>query len=867
MILRRIRLKNVRSYETADLTLSQGITALWGDIGSGKSSLLFAVEAALFGFADVDWGHLLRQGESTARVEVEFEDDGASLVVQREFVRARSGEKESAPTQRCTLVRDGSQTTYGVTEMKGRVTELLGFPESPNPRRSSEVWRWAIYVRQESMREILSEEGDRKEIIRKAHGLEEYRVARENVPVVQSELRRRAEEHRRLAERLSTESSGLEEDLAKVQELGARVPQVEARIAQLAAEIQEASAQLLRGQSVQAEARLAGQKRESLKEHHSSLTSAVQDGERRSGDLTKEISSREAECLRIDTELSKVPPSPGNRPELEALLKKHRGEVSSLEVQRTNLLNQRVRWEETTRSLTELRGRKEGRIRESEQLESEVRSLELRWKEPPALPSGSADRTTIETRRTLAQKEIHQLATQKGGAEHREADLRLLLESGKCPRCGQHVDVDSFTSHLDDATHERERIEAEIRSLEIQRSEAESALDLLGKYEIARTEWEHGRERVQERTARLSALRSEVQGMEDREASLRTTLVELEAEMGKLAPLETSLSDARAQETRTAQSLEELRTIEERRGRLEGLRAVAGERAQQSRERLDVLSTELRTRKEEAAHLLSEIATLDEQIVRLEKETLGFHGVAERVEGLRASHLQSALEKKELEKELDMRSRERERKEDARRSMAQETEASLRQLAQVEWLKSFARACEEIERARFDRIRSEFLAAFSHGFSILVDDDTMTATVDADFRPLVTVNGHSLPAASLSGGERTALALAYRLALRESVLSAQHIRLDTLVLDEPTDGFSAEQVAKLAELLRDLKTRQVILVSHERNLAGVAHQTVHVVKRDGQSTIEAPATPSPDLRAPETAPVSKVPDMVQTQLK
>jgi exonuclease SbcC len=64
------------------------------------------------------------------------------------------------------------------------------------------------------------------------------------------------------------------------------------------------------------------------------------------------------------------------------------------------------------------------------------------------------------------------------------------------------------------------------------------------------------------------------------------------------------------------------------------------------------------------------------------------------------------------------------------------------------------------------------------------------------------------------------------------------LHLDTILLDEPTDGFSPEQVLRMGELLEELALPQVILVSHESQLAAVADRVVRVRKVDGKSTLE-----------------------------
>jgi len=91
----------------------------------------------------------------------------------------------------------------------------------------------------------------------------------------------------------------------------------------------------------------------------------------------------------------------------------------------------------------------------------------------------------------------------------------------------------------------------------------------------------------------------------------------------------------------------------------------------------------------------------------------------------------------------------------------------------------------------------------------------------------------------LSGGERTALALAYRLALNQiinSMLSKISTK-DLLILDEPTDGFSSEQLDRMRQVLEELKIKQLILVSHEQKMEEFVETVLKFVKQGHISRI------------------------------
>jgi DNA repair protein SbcC/Rad50 len=155
-----------------------------------------------------------------------------------------------------------------------------------------------------------------------------------------------------------------------------------------------------------------------------------------------------------------------------------------------------------------------------------------------------------------------------------------------------------------------------------------------------------------------------------------------------------------------------------------------------------------------------------------------------------------------------------------------------------------------MEQKLLAHAQATFEREFARYFASLVDDPALVARTDVAFTPAVTIEGEWTPAEALSGGERTSLALAFRLALARVVRSMGNLRLDTMLLDEPTDGFSPEQVVRMGELLEELALPQVIIVSHEGQLAAVADRVVRVRKQDGRSVLSGPAISAPEEERP-----------------
>jgi len=135
-------------------------------------------------------------------------------------------------------------------------------------------------------------------------------------------------------------------------------------------------------------------------------------------------------------------------------------------------------------------------------------------------------------------------------------------------------------------------------------------------------------------------------------------------------------------------------------------------------------------------------------------------------------------------------------------------------------------------------INAQLNRRFQQYFGSLMEGAPIDVEIDAEFTPLVQQGKNSLPVGALSGGERTSIALAYRLALNILVSRAAGMETpDLLILDEPTDGFSKEQLARVGELLRSLDCQQVVLVSHERELESCADHVFEVVKEGTVSRV------------------------------
>ena len=137
------------------------------------------------------------------------------------------------------------------------------------------------------------------------------------------------------------------------------------------------------------------------------------------------------------------------------------------------------------------------------------------------------------------------------------------------------------------------------------------------------------------------------------------------------------------------------------------------------------------------------------------------------------------------------------------------------------------------------KVHADFNAAFRKWFEILMDSDVIDVMIDASFSPSIQQNGYETSYEHLSGGEKTACALAYRLALNHVIneLMSTIKTRDLVILDEPTDGFSDDQLGRLRIVLEEMNARQIIIVSHESRVETFVQHILKVEKKDHISQV------------------------------
>ncbi|HIG94485.1 MAG: SMC protein [archaeon GW2011_AR13] len=185
MQLKKIKLKNIRSYQEEEIEFVKGSTLLSGDIGSGKTTILLAIEFALFGLQPGQKGtSLLRNGEEDGEVKIEFEVDNKEIIIERKLKKGKTITQDYS-----AITIDGKKDEISVTELKNTVLELLNYPKEFSKKQNI-LYKFTVYTPQEEMKQIILQDSEtRINTLRHVFGIDKYKQILENTSIIMTNIR------------------------------------------------------------------------------------------------------------------------------------------------------------------------------------------------------------------------------------------------------------------------------------------------------------------------------------------------------------------------------------------------------------------------------------------------------------------------------------------------------------------------------------------------------------------------------------------------------------------------------------------------------------------------------------------------------
>jgi exonuclease SbcC len=169
-----VQLENIRSHVKSTVPFTRGFNCLVGGLGCGKSSVLYAVDFALFGESiGRSFEYLLREGADSGRVTVQFMQNGSTYKLTRGL--KRKGKSISQNFEELKLYEDetlvASMKTDAIAEQFKAITGL-----------DKDLYREIVWFRQEHLKELLdAQPRDRQRRLDELFGLSDYETAWSNI--------------------------------------------------------------------------------------------------------------------------------------------------------------------------------------------------------------------------------------------------------------------------------------------------------------------------------------------------------------------------------------------------------------------------------------------------------------------------------------------------------------------------------------------------------------------------------------------------------------------------------------------------------------------------------------------------------------
>jgi len=175
-----IELENVRSHVKSKIQFQRGFNCLVGGVGCGKSSVLYAIDFALFGDPlGRSYEYVLREGADAGKVTLQFTHSGKNYTLTRGL--RKRGKGIGQDLEQLKLYENDKLIAQvksdAVTEQLKAITGL-----------DKELFREIVWVRQEQLKELLNmTPRERQKRLDELFGLSDYELAWANLQGVQKE--------------------------------------------------------------------------------------------------------------------------------------------------------------------------------------------------------------------------------------------------------------------------------------------------------------------------------------------------------------------------------------------------------------------------------------------------------------------------------------------------------------------------------------------------------------------------------------------------------------------------------------------------------------------------------------------------------
>ncbi len=865
MHISRIELENIKSHAAATFEFSRGTTAITGENGAGKTTIIEAVAWALFDLLEYKKEDFIKRGEKKGVVRVTFE----SGLDEREYIVYR----DTGAGYHVTDPRLSTRIADKKEEVFRFLWQHLGLEPGTDLKS---LFRQAIGVPQGTFSAIFLEGAtERKVAFDRLLKVEEYRQAaeklretgrfldnsiteiREKIARAEGELSRSESvnaEHKTISEEASAitvESEALTSELAVKQSRVKELDDLERRVSGLKTTLERSRADKERAELVfkQAEQALsraaeAAGKIESVRAGHESHVATL--GRLKELEREREMRDRHRKEL-VKTEAAIV--------NVKAEQKRFTDDLARIQTSRQEIESLRPKVDEQIaieKEITELRDLVTNAKNVDERIESIDRELDRmreRYRENQQKMRDAEEKTalatslvTLETKDTGLVAEIAGL----GASLDRDQKFQSEIKGGFCPvlsqRCLNLKEGETLENFLSSRFAE---MTARIASLESERSTVAADLVLAreGHQQLAALETYRQREiELKGEGAELSAKKISLEARRG-PGETQQRIADLTAQLKSLADPAARIRVMEREISREPDIREGLGDVESNLERLESERKLLVEQLDEFRE-LDEQWTHLTSERDatiEAHHLFltneSEATAYEKRREELESASAGLAAMTAAADSAHqdfaAAGIDYDAELHNLERTALLNAERRAAEIKATLDAARRREAQLAtEIARfAELRKLLADEFQEKERLETVAETTAFIrdtlkeaaprVARNYVYHVSLEANLMYREITGnaertlkwgeDYAIMLEEEGYERPFQSLSGGEQMAAALSVRLALLKQLTD---IRI--AFFDEPTTNMDAERRENLAmQISRITHFDQLFVISHD----------------------------------------------------
>lgn len=777
-----VEVKNFRSFSEATfspLGIGQGLTALNGANGSGKSSIAtHALLWALFGQTPegVAVKALRRQGsEGEVYAKVRFRHNGQVVEVTRSL-RGRND------TTNASIKVDGvEQTNVSSRTATTWVENRLNI--------NAEAFTTAFVVRQKEVDSLVkARPAERRALIERLAGIDRMSEA----------LSKAREEARGLNAQVAAykETADIEELQSQASDRVAYLEKVQEQYLQAKTKLKDLEESLSQKETYLTQV-------ETVHVNYKELLHAV------------ELAAQELKIAEENLENTEL------QAEAADLLPDAQAAVTAAREARIDA----EKIIEKAKTALENAEKKDREVQEA--LEEQSKVSKIHENKEKALQSIEQAISLLDSDLELKLQQIQEIIEIKaeglGAAKNEIARLNRAIQAlestthegnASCPTCSSllenpHILLETMRKDYENAQREYESKEASLKDSQAEGRKLKSSLeeknDLIRKKNTASQEFLVAQSNLEQAERKVSLLSEESETLAEDAHHWQSQALLVEEEYEKY-----SNAERKAQE-----SLRKAENAVEAEEKLPELQAKVDEKSSKFQdlvlERTELEKTlpsePLEEMKESIKALRTQVRVLSDEANELKQNVL----IAERDMEDATKSLQKAQEVSEIRKKM---------------------------LEAASIGQAVASALEEFRRDRIARLAPELSEIASDIITVMTDGKYSTVELDEDFTPILTESATGLqrPTAWLSGGEESAVALALRIAIGE-VVSGQEAGL--LVLDEVLTAQDKDRRASVMGAIKSLGTRQLITINHISEATDMVDLVAHVVPaEEGGYTVE-----------------------------